>query len=311
MDYRRQDKRRRDADHHHAAKKQRLDHSHPAPREQNAHANGSQRQLQTPPESAKVNGRSMDHHEPPTVKSTERLPELPTITDQYAKCTFTHPSRAPREFELGEMQSYDRLEFLGDAYLEIVASRLIWSLYKNVPTGRMSSIRERLVKNETLAQFSVKYGFDKRCDIDTLPVKRDSQIKLYGDLFEAYVASVVLSDPVEGFRRAEEWLTALWMPLLENEQTNPPDDGWKERLKKRVGGKGVKLDYAEERPMKMGKGIETYFMGVFLTGWGYENQLLGSGQGLSKKAAGMEAAKNALENETLISEIEKVKHSDG
>lgn len=309
MDYRRQDKRRHNDDYHHASKKPRLDHGHPPPRDHQAYSNGSQRQLHTPPTNERVNGRSKHNNDTPTVKHEGPLPAVPAITNEYAKCTFTHPSKTPREFERNEMQSYDRLEFLGDAYIEIISSRLIWSLYKNLPTGRMSSIRERLVKNETLAQFSVGYGFDKRCEIDAsaLPTRRDAQIKFHGDLFEAYVASVVLSDPIEGFRTAEEWLTELWMPLLEGEKAKPPDDGWKERLKKRVGGKGVRLDYAEERPMRKGKGIETYFMGVYLTGWGYENQLLGSGDGLSKKAAGMEAAKKALENESLIGELEKVK----
>ena len=303
------EKRRYDGNNEHPSKKPRLDHSRPHPGQfHQGNSNGNNKQSQP---FNKVNSKSSKPQNrsdaPP--KRVDPLPPLPPISETYSKLPFTHPSRTPREFELNVMQSYDRLEFLGDAYIEIIASRLIWSLYKNLHTGQMASIRERLVKNETLAEFSVWYSFDKRIDIEpaSAPPNRHAQVKLYGDVFEAYVASIVLSDPVNGFVAAEEWLTKLWMPMLEDVQGKPPDDGWKERLRGTVGGKGVKLDYLEERPMLKGKGIETYFIGVYLTGWGYENQLLGSGQGLSKKAAGMEAAQKALENKTLISEIGKIK----
>lgn len=48
---------------------------------------------------------------------------------------------------------------------------------------------------------------------------------------------------------------------------------------------------------------------MFLTGWGYEKEHLGSGQGLSKKAAGMNAAKAALGNKKVLNDC-KIKKEE-
>ncbi|ETN41119.1 uncharacterized protein HMPREF1541_03054 [Cyphellophora europaea CBS 101466] len=329
MDSRRPDKRRPDREYQHSAKKPRLETTQSQHRQQH-NGNGNSHSFTHPhygqngpsPSYTKPKASQKARYNPTTPGPTLKgpLPPLPPISEAYAKPTFTHPSRAPREHSLqgrpttdpNTMQSYDRLEFLGDAYLEVIATRLIFSRYPSLPPGQMSSLRERMVRNSTLAAFSVAYGFDKRLDVDHTSMaewRRDAQTKVHGDVLEAYVAAVVLSDAQDGFRAAEEWLTELWAPMLEGEEGKPADDAWKERLFTRVGYKGVKLAYVEERPMFMGKGVETYFVGVYLTGWGYENQLLGSGQALSKKAAGMEAARKALEegDEALLQEIDVLK----
>jgi ribonuclease III len=231
---------------------------------------------------------------------------------------------------------------LGDAYIEVIATRLIWSQFPSLSPGRMSSIRETLVKNETLAEYSFAYGFDKRLNIEdgARPQNKLTQTKVMGDLFESYVAAVVLSEdvvtanmnendlhrasrtpireddqsnsltrPRSAFETAEQWLSVLWTPLLASIQPQPTSQArWKDDLRHLVGNaKGVKLVYIDERPPLKLKGVETYYIGVYLTGWGYENQHLGSGEALSKKAAGMMAAKNALENENLMKEVKKAK----
>ena len=223
----------------------------------------------------------------------------------------------PLEYQHGlPMQSYDRLEFLGDAYMEIIASRLIWSLFKDngFTSARMSQVRESLVKNETLSEYSLRYGFDKKLKISPnsggLNYNSSTAIKLHGDVFEAYVAAAVLSDPVKGFENVEDWLTKLWEPRLRMVSTELPDEKSKGALQKIIGAKGIKIEYVDERPPFIDKkhGIETYFMGVYLTGWGYEKTCLGSGQGQSKKAAGMAAAKKALEDTWMIEKCSALKN---
>ena len=211
--------------------------------------------------------------------------------------------------QTGHSISYDRLEFLGDAYIEIISSRLIWSLYSShaFSAARMSQIRESLVKNETLSEFSVGYGFDTKLklNVNAMADNRNTVVKLNGDVFEAYVAAVVLSDPKNGFERAEEWLTELWEPRLRGVSTELPDERSKGELQKKIGAKGVMITYVDERDRVIDKkrGIETYFIGVYVTGWGYERRHLGSGTGQSKKAAGMAAAKDALQNTEAIEEL--------
>lgn len=212
----------------------------------------------------------------------------------------------------GEERNYDRLEVLGDAYLEVIATRLIWERFPGIPAGRISQIREDLIKNETLAGFASQYQFDSKI-MPSVPAEQRSQakkwLKVRGDVFEAYVAAVILSDVEHGFDVVEKWLRELWMPRLSHIQ--PPQTTalkHKEQLARKVMSKGIKLRYVEETPAKqLDGGMQTYYIGVYLTGWGWQNQHLGSGIGLNKAIAGDEAAKQALSNCPLIDEISAAK----
>lgn len=202
--------------------------------------------------------------------------------------------------------SYDRLEVLGDAYIELIATKLVWDRFPGIPAGRISQIREGLVKNETLAKFAEKYGFDHKASVPATYADQPKRwVKTKGDIFEAYVAAVVLSDPQKGYGLVEEWLVGLWSPLLDQLGHQKAELRSKEELAKRVMGKGIKLEYLPERGpiQEKGSGTQTFFIGVYLTGWGWEKQHLGSGQGSSKVEAGDEAARSALLNTSLVSQV--------
>lgn len=161
-----------------------------------------------------------------TTSTTTTLPPLPPIKPQYQKTAFCHKSLYTTSRELATSDlTYERLEFLGDAYIELFASRLIYESYSHLPAGRMSQVRELLVKNETLAELSRSYGFDQKIDVgaEIGELLRDSHgkgnkgyNKIVGDVFEAYVAAVVLSDfEGKGFEKAEAWCRDLWEAKLE------------------------------------------------------------------------------------------------
>ncbi|XHF99062.1 hypothetical protein AWENTII_002577 [Aspergillus wentii] len=229
------------------------------------------------------------------------LPKLPPIVDPFLeKAVFTHPGVSN-----DTKGSYDRLEILGDAYIELMATKLIWNRFQELPSGRISQIRELLVKNETLSEYATSYGFDRRASVphDYLTQPR-RWTKTKGDIFEAYVAAIILSDQANGYRQAEEWLTQLWLPKIAGFGVQASDMQGKEALAKQIMGKGIKLKYVDEKPpLQLGRGMQRFFIGVYLTGWGWTSKHLGSGQGLNKTAAGDEAARQALLNESLINEI--------
>ncbi|KAK5151173.1 hypothetical protein LTR16_012664, partial [Cryomyces antarcticus] len=108
--------------------------------------------------------------------------------------------------------------------------------------------------------------------------------KILADVFEAYVAALVLSSPADGFETVEAWLTQLWAPLLVAQEKPVVNPDAKGALARKLVSKGVKLDYEQERKMEMDKSTSTqkYFLGVYLTGWGHVKQHLGSGTGQNK-----------------------------
>ena len=79
-------------------------------------------------------------------------------------------------------------------------------------------------------------------------------------------------------------------------------------LAAKIMGKGIKIKYRDEAPpveiRREGKLI--FEIGVYLTGWGWDNQYLGSGKGLSKQEAGQRAAADALVN-PLTAQVASVK----
>lgn len=240
-------------------------------------------------------------------KTPGSLPPLPPVSDpSLESAVFTHPGVGNNN-----EANYDRLEILGDAYIELMATKLVWHKFQELSSGRISQIRESLVKNETLSEFATRYGLDARASVPRDYLSQPKRwTKTKGDIFEAYVAAVILSNPRNGYKIAENWLTALWMPLLSTTDGQAVCLHAKETLAKRVMGKGIKLKYTDERPpIQLEGGKQTFFIGVYITGWGWNNKHLGSGQGFNKVMAGNQAAGQALSNNPVVNEIIAMKQA--
>ncbi|GKT87041.1 RNase3 domain-containing protein [Colletotrichum tofieldiae] len=235
--------------------------------------------------------------------------------------------------------NYERLEWLGDAYVELISSSLIFQTFGGMPTGKCSQLRELLVCNANLGEYSAHYKLFERARLpaefrsngNLPPVAKPHEVKkVHGDLFEAYVAAVVLSDPVYGLSRAAEWLKALWaMTIKDQIRTNAkkPEMGMvkelsetvmeetkiapKVRLSQVIGARGTNIRYEDlpsaNKKDKYNKKLALFTVGVYLDGWGEKNKLLGTGSDLNKKEAGQKAAQMALNNKKLMKVYEEKK----
>ena len=240
------------------------------------------------------------------------LPAAPPITNvALAQAPFMHTSLLPAYVAPTGTNSYEPLEFLGDAYLEVIATRLIHSRFPLHTVGQKAGLRELLVKNETLAEYAKAYGFGERVQSSHKERHGPVWTKVLGDVFEAYLACIIIQEENSdaGFLAAERWLTELWAPkILEwrnrgdglqdaSKQANQPLDP-KTDLNRLLSGKDAKIEYREEKEMQLIKeGNRTiFFMGVYFTGWGFTNQHLGSGEGRSKQIASTNAAEDAMKS---------------
>lgn len=281
---------------------------------------------------------------PQDVPESGVFPPLPPALDPVLeKAARTHAGVARA---IGEMD-YERLEWIGDAYLYLASSAFIYQTFPNLPTGRCSQLRERLIKNDTLSEFTVRYHLDKRARLpaEYQPGGRPSQTgsgtsaskkerkKILGDLLEAYIAAAILGD-VDGLPRVITWLKQVWATTLRKEirdeyeksvvegYSNPAGGGVRHSggssaqpppakvvLTQTIGWKGVKISYQDEGPPKKDKNsnLPWFVVGAYYNGYGETNLRLGLGGGLSKKEAGEKAAMNALENKKLIKRLQKLK----
>ncbi|KAL1841407.1 hypothetical protein VTJ49DRAFT_7084 [Mycothermus thermophilus] len=249
---------------------------------------------------------------------TRTYPPIPPVLDpalETAALTHSGMRKDPSD------PSYEQLEWLGDVYLELIATELIAATFPTLEPGRASQYREMLVRNATLSQFSLHYGLDRRANfpaefglggrLNGTSASDKQRAKVLGDIFEAYVGAIVRSDPDNGMRRAADWMKALWGPLLEKQIREVEGGGSvkdmkispKTQLEQMIVAPGVRIEY-RDLPSNGKKDRDTnqqlFFVGCFLHGWGEEGLQLGYGQALGKKEAGQKAAARALENKKLI-----------
>lgn len=246
-----------------------------------------------------------------TDRPHDKLPALPALVSGHlSTAPFTHASMVDSKYSTNTHLSYERLEFLGDAYLEVIATRLVFSRFPQLLTGKQSQLRQTLVRNSTLAVFARKYNFAERIKISHFEgISEKAQEKILGDVFEAYVAAVIQGDPVDGFKIAEDWLTQLWAPMLleimgkGGGEADVVQVDAKTQLAGRVTTKEVRLEYREERPMVLTKdSVQQHFIAVYLIKPGQNPLKLGVGTGVGKTEAGMHAALNAMKSNASIIE---------
>ncbi|KAI8963052.1 ribonuclease III [Daldinia sp. FL1419] len=270
-----------------------------------------------------------------------RLPPLPPVLDPaLEQAALTHSGTTSDSAGM----NYERLEWIGDAYLYIMSTSFIFQTFPKLTAGRCSQLRERLVKNETLSNYTIQYGIDKRTKFPSefgpygktgkIRASAGARKKVLGDIFESYVAAIILSDP-ESLPRVSSWVKSLWSKELEDEiraefrsKSNSKDNGSNEKqdadsnekitknetppkvlLTQAIVVNGIKLLYNDVGEPKKDKhlGLPLYTVGVFLNGWGENNLQLGVGSALSKKEAGSNAARAALENKKLMKRLQQKK----
>ena len=132
----------------------------------------------------------------------------------------THSSSA-NEKHLGKLGSNERLEFLGDAVLELVSSDYLYSKYPKIPEGELTKKRASMVCEPSLAFCARRFDLPRfillgKGEEMTGGRKRDS---IVSDATEALIGAIYLDG---GFERAASFIRSfilqvaaiLIMPLL-------------------------------------------------------------------------------------------------
>ncbi|KAF2139973.1 uncharacterized protein K452DRAFT_253674 [Aplosporella prunicola CBS 121167] len=290
---------------HHSAKKHKGGGKH----SQNGKAGQAQHQQQT--ESATEKGDSSATPIPYDKYFESSPPPLPPVLDPALETqVFTHSSTVPDNPSMA-LQSYERLEWLGDAYIETAATKAIFTRFPTLPVGTMSALRESLVRNATLCALSKLYGFPSRVAFNSAAqraalVATDKWAKICGDVFEAYVAAVVLSHgTTQGGPLIEAWLEALWEPVFKAFVPPKPRSNAAARLNTFLGGQRMKVSYQPYKPMdtKYGPGRQCCYLAAIMEGWGFPPTEIGRGEGGSMAKAREAACEDALGNGNRVVKI--------
>lgn len=194
---------------------------------------------------------------------------------------FTHTSYANEH----NMVSYERLEYLGDAVLELIMSEY---LYKNTQyaEGEMTKIRSHYVCENALYEYSLKLKFNEYLKLGKGEEESGGKFRkaIVADIFEAFIGALYLD---KGIEKVKEFIYKNIIPFIENNELDFFSD-YKSRLQELVQTDKRSLEYIilnEEGPAHN----KTFTVIVKI-----DDIIYGKGIAHSKKEAEQEAAKDAL-----------------
>lgn len=196
---------------------------------------------------------------------------------------FSHSSYAN---EHKTKQDYERLEFLGDAVVDLVIAEYLYKQnYDN--EGQMTKVRSSYVCEDALYEYSKDLGLNKYIKVGHGEEHDGGKMKkaIVSDIFESFMGAVYLD---LGYATVRRLILNIIVPYIEDDNINFFSD-YKSCLQECVQTTKQSLEY--ELVKETGPAHDKNFViEVKVNGIVY-----GVGNGSSKKQAEQNAAKNALD----------------
>jgi ribonuclease-3 len=193
----------------------------------------------------------------------------------------------------GSSQSHnERLEFLGDAVLSLIVSDYLATRYPHLSEGALSKLKAKLVSEPSLAAAARRLDLGVRLRLgrgEELSKGRE-KTSLLADGLEAVIAAVYLDGGLEAGRVFTLDALSEELGYIESLQTKPGDDDYKTRFQ----------EWCQRQYESLPRYITVQESGpdhqkLFRVEVSVGDQVVGCGEGHSKKEAEQAAAKRALE----------------
>lgn len=202
------------------------------------------------------------------------------------KTALTHTSYAYEN----NVESNEKLEFLGDSILEFLSSKYLFHNYQNLKEGEMTKVRATVVCEESLYKIALQHNFSDFLYLGKSENSNKANLSkaILADSVEALIAAMYIDS---GLEQVEEFIIKnLEEPIkIASEHVGIKD--YKTVLQERLqihGNVEIKYSIIKESGPDHNK--------IFESKVECNGKILGKGIGKNKKTSEMEAAKNALEN---------------
>lgn len=199
----------------------------------------------------------------------------------------THRSYV-NEHKKSVSQHNERLEFLGDAVLELVVTDFLYTTYAE-PEGILTSWRAALVRTESIADAGDKLGYEPLLRMSRGEKKGSDRARqqILANAFEAVIGSIYLE---KGYAEAEKFIqkhiTSKLDAILHEGTWRDPKSHLQEVSQRIDGATPVYRVISEEGPDHE----KIFTLGAYVN-----DKLMGKGTGHSKQTAQQIAARAALE----------------
>lgn len=201
---------------------------------------------------------------------------------------FTHRSYL-NENPKFEISNNERLEFLGDAVLELAVTQYLFQKYPQKPEGELTSWRASLVNAKILSRIAQELEFNDFLLLSRGEAKETGKARQYilANTFESFVGSLYLDQGYKPCQRFIEKYVIQKLPaILESQLYRDAKSRFQEEAQEKAGITPTYKVIKEWGPDH----AKHFVIGVFL-----RDELAAEGQGSSKQEAEEAAAARALE----------------
>lgn len=205
-------------------------------------------------------------------------------SEELVELALTHRSYAA---EHGLEVSYERLEFLGDAVLQLAVTRHLYETYDDLAEGELAKIRAAVVNKRTLAGIARTLGLGASILLgqgEETSGGRDKD-SILADVVESLLGAVYLDG---GYEPASRFVLENWVPFIEDRAAAPGRRDYKTRLQETLARDGLTPRY---EIIESGPDHAKAFRADL---W-VDDELRATGEGSSKKRAEQDAAREATE----------------
>lgn len=219
------------------------------------------------------------------MKEIEKALSIDFKNKDLIKTAFIHRSYINEHRNVKEHN--ERLEFLGDAVLELVVTEHLYENYDN-PEGELTNWRSALVRTESISEAAKRLGFDKYLKLsrgESKSIGRARQLIL-ANTFEAVIGAIYLDQGYEVAKKFIKKNLIVNLPkIIEEKLYIDPKSLFQEVVQEKEGIT-PRYDVINEE----GPDHDKVFTVAVMVG----DKVWGRGKGPSKQLAQQEAAKAAI-----------------
>ena len=201
----------------------------------------------------------------------------------------THTSFVNEYEGEGDARDYERLEFLGDAVLDLIVADLLYRRYPDVGEGELTQLRAAMVKTESLARLGtdIRLGEYLRIGHGEEITGGRERLTILCRAYEAVIGAIYID---RGMSVVREFVTPPLLALLEHIVDNRLHIDARSELQERIQ---ARLNITPDYRVASSEGPE--HAKEFQVEVSIGDTIIGSGVGGSKRAAAQDAARIALE----------------
>lgn len=183
----------------------------------------------------------------------------------------------------------ERLEFLGDAVVELLVTQFLYEKFPDKPEGELTNLRAALVRRNTLSEVGKELHFEDYLRMSKGEARNEGKAKamIISNAAEAFVGALFLD---LGLKAVEKFVDKFLLPRLEDIIAGETHIDAKSKFQEIIQERNGTTPHYKTEEVSGPDHDRNFIVGVYV-----DDKLIAKGAGKSKREAETNAAAKALE----------------